>query len=314
VTCPLAGVSARSVSHVRQGASEVSEEAALSVPDLPRRNRLEGRTAIITGAGSAGALPGTGAAMAVLFASEGADVVVLDIDEERALHTQEAVKAVGGRSAVVVADITDPAACRQAAAVAVGEFGRVDVLINNAAIAPGESENTDELWGPIHDLNLRGANLMVEAVLPQMQQQGSGSVVMISSIAALRAGGGPAYSAAKAGMIGLAKALAFKHGRSGIRFNVVAPGHLTLPMALAYKGWRQGTNALSMRMATSLLGIEGNGWDVAYTALFFASDESRYLTAVTVPVDGGATEVMPMLMHQHFVEAQGEPGQVPDTT
>jgi NAD(P)-dependent dehydrogenase (short-subunit alcohol dehydrogenase family) len=284
----------------------VSQDSWLSVPHLPRRGRLAGQTAVVTGAGSSGELPGTGSAMAVLFASEGAAVVILDVDEDRARHTERAVQAVNGRSAVVVADITDASACQMAAERAVADFGRIDVLVNNAAIAPAEHDNSDETWDRIFELNLRGAKRMTDAVLPRMREQESGSVVMISSIAAFRAGGGPAYSAAKAGMIGLAKAMALREGRNGIRFNVVAPGHLTLPMALRYKGWRSGTNALPMRKATSLLGTEGDAWDVAYVALFLASHESRYLTALTVPVDGGATEVMPMLMEQYFAVAQSE--------
>lgn len=278
----------------------------MKVPELPRRGRLNGRTAIVTGAGSSGEIPGTGSAMAVLFASEGANVVILDIDVERADHTQRAVAEIGGRSITAIADITDQQACAAVVHDAAKAFGGVDILVNNAAIAPGEKPGSEDLWEPIVNLNLRGAKNMTDAVIPNMQTSGRGSVVMISSIAATRAGGGPIYSAAKAGMIGLAKALAFRHGPDGIRFNVVSPGHLTLPMALRYSGWREGTNDLAMRKAASPLGIEGDAWDVAYAALFFASDESRYLTAVTVAVDGGATEVMPMLMHQHFSEARSE--------
>jgi NAD(P)-dependent dehydrogenase (short-subunit alcohol dehydrogenase family) len=268
---------------------------------------LAGRTAVITGAGSAGPMAGTGAAMAVLFAAEGASVVVLDIDQDRAGHTLAAVEAVGGKGVVSVTDITDPDACRRAGDLALATLGPIDILVNNAAIAPGEQANSEETWQAVLDINLRGAKLMTDVAIPQMAGQGRGSIVMISSIAGFRAGGGIAYSAAKAGMIGLAKALAFNHGREGIRVNVVAPGHVAIPMGLGYQGWDNGVNLRAMRAHASLLGTEGNGWDVAYAALYLASDESRYVTAATIPVDGGTTEVFPIVMRDYLNAAAASP-------
>jgi NAD(P)-dependent dehydrogenase (short-subunit alcohol dehydrogenase family) len=277
----------------------------LHVPDLPRRGRLEGRVALVTGAGSAGELAGTGAAMAILFAIEGAQVAVLDRDADRAAHTLRAVEDQGGKAIAVTADITDPAQCRAAVDTVAERLGAADVLVNNAAIAPDEREGTDELWSRILDINLRGANLMSNAVLPGMRERGAGSIVMISSVAGLRGGGGIAYSAAKAGMIGLAKALAFTHGRSGIRANTVAPGHVAIPMGLGFTGdgWDGGVNGRLMRAKASVLGTEGTGWDVAHAALFFACDDSRYVTGSVVAVDGGTTEVMPIVMYPHLAEA-----------
>jgi NAD(P)-dependent dehydrogenase (short-subunit alcohol dehydrogenase family) len=280
----------------------------LEIPDLPRYGRLTGRAAIITGAGSHGPMPGTGAAMAVLFASEGANIVILDVDGDRANHTLEAVEGLGGKAVVSATDITDPSACQRAADLAVSQFGAVDVLVNNAAIAPGEQANTDEQWQLVLDINLRGAKLMCDAVIPLMSRQGRGSIVMISSIAAFAAGGGVAYSAAKAGMIGMTKVLAFNHGRKGVRANVVAPGHVAIPMGLGYSGWDDGVNRRAMRAHATLLGTEGTGWDIAYTSLFLASDESRYVTGVTIPVDGGTTAVMPIVMHDYLTEAAASTG------
>jgi NAD(P)-dependent dehydrogenase (short-subunit alcohol dehydrogenase family) len=291
----------------------VNDNAPLDLPDLPARGRLSGRTAIITGAGSQGTMPGTGAAMSVLFASEGANVVVLDVDEGRAQHTLQAVQSIGGHGVVAVTDITDEAACVRAAELAVSEFGSLDVLVNNAAIAPAEqNDNSDEMWQRVLNINLRGAKLMSDAAIAHMRPQARGSIVMISSISGFRAGGGVAYTAAKAGMIGLAKALAFNHGREGIRANVVAPGHVAIPMGLGYGGWKDGgVNMRAMRAHASLLGTEGDGWDIAYAALYLASDESRYVTAVTIPVDGGAIEVFPIVMHDRLAAAAALPqGQV----
>jgi NAD(P)-dependent dehydrogenase (short-subunit alcohol dehydrogenase family) len=204
---------------------------------------------VVTGAGSAGDLAGTGAAMAILFAIEGAQVAVLDRDAERAEYTLRAIEAQGGKAITVIADITDPAQCHEAVRAMAARFGPVDVLVNNAAIAPDERPNTDDMWSTILDVNLRGAKLMTDAVVPAMRANGGGSIVMISSVAGLRGGGGIAYSAAKAGMIGVAKALAVAHGRAGIRANTVAPGHVTIPMGLGFQGdgWDGGVNGRLMR-------------------------------------------------------------------
>jgi NAD(P)-dependent dehydrogenase (short-subunit alcohol dehydrogenase family) len=125
----------------------------------------------------------------------------------------------------------------------------------------------------------------------------SGAIVNIASHAGLRAGGGIAYTAAKAGLIGLTKALAYEYGRAGIRANAVAPGHVHTPMGIGYTGWSEEINhARRLRAEAGLLGTEGTGWDVAYAALFLASEEARWITAVTIPVDAGTVEVMPLVM------------------
>lgn len=283
----------------------------LVVPEFPRHGRLAGRTAIVTGAGSHGDMPGTGAAMAILFALEGANVVIVDIDSGRADHTLSAVRALGGVAEVSVTDITDPDSARRAAQLAVDTFGSVDVLVNNAAIAPDESERSDDLWQRVIDINLRGAQLMCDAAIPHMTRAGRGSIVMIGSVAGLRGGAGAAYSAAKAGMVGMAKSLAFTHGRSGIRVNTVAPGHVAIPMGLGYSGggWDNAVNARHTRAQAGLSGTEGTAWDVAYTVLFFATDESRYVTASTIAVDAGTTEVMPIVMLPYLSSTPDQAGE-----
>jgi NAD(P)-dependent dehydrogenase (short-subunit alcohol dehydrogenase family) len=281
---------------------------ALEVPQIARDERLKDKTVIVTGGGSEGAMAGTGAAMSVLFAVKGANVVIVDRDEERAVHTLEAVRAQGGETTVVLADITDAAACRRAAAETVSTYGSIDALVSNAAIAPGEQDADEGMWDRIVGLNLKAAKLMIDAVLPQMRSQRAGSIVTISSIAAFQAGGGPAYSAAKAGLISLGRVVAHEEGRNGIRVNDVAPGHVAIPMGLGFQGWSAantaGDETRLRRARATMLGTEGTGWDVAYAALFFASDESRYVTAVSMPVDGGTTHVFPIVMWPYLANLE----------
>ena len=272
--------------------------AALDVPEIARDGRLSGRTAIVTGAGSAGAMGGSGADIAVLLAAKGANVVILDVNEERARHTLAAVERIDGRAALAVTDITDPAACQTAAASAADRFGSVDILVNNAAIAPGEQENLPSTWDEIMAINLLGAKSVSDAALPFMLRQGRGSIVHISSVAGFRAGGGIGYSASKGALIAMAKAQAFEYGPKGIRVNTVAPGHVAIPMGLGFQGWDgSGSDRMRRRRAkASMLGTEGTGWDVAYAVLFLAGDEAAYITGHTIPVDGGTTEVFPIVM------------------
>jgi NAD(P)-dependent dehydrogenase (short-subunit alcohol dehydrogenase family) len=272
--------------------------AALDVPEIARDGRLSGRTAIVTGAGSAGSLGGTGSDIAILLAAKGANVVILDVNEERARHTLEAVERVDGRAEVMIADITDDSACRAAAALTAQLFGGVDILVNNAAIAPGEQENLRSAWDEIMAINVRGAKWMSDAVLPHMAERRRGSIVHITSVAGLRAGGGIGYSASKGALVAMAKAQAFEYGPKGIRVNTVAPGHVAIPMGLGFQGWDgSGTERMRRRRAkASMLGTEGTGWDVAYAVLFLAGDEAAYITGHTIPVDGGTTEVFPIVM------------------
>jgi len=276
----------------------------LEVPVIRPDGRLEGLTAIVTGAGSHGALTGSGSAISVMFAAKGANVVIVDRDADRAQHTSEAIGRVGGKCVVHVTDITVPANCRGAADFALGTFGAIDVLVNNAAIAPGEQANTVELWDAILSLNLKAHKLMTDAALPAMKQQGKGSVINITSIAALRGGGGIAYSASKGGLNTMTKAMAFEYGRFGIRVNNVAPGHNALPMGLGFQGWEGASNQRKLRAEAGLLGYEGNGWDLAYAALFLASEESRWVTAATLPVDAGTTQVFPLVMYPVLAQAE----------
>jgi NAD(P)-dependent dehydrogenase (short-subunit alcohol dehydrogenase family) len=283
----------------------MQQQVTLEVPEIVPDGRLNGRTAIVTGAGSTGPMGGSGADIAILLAAKGANVMILDVAKERAQHTLEAAERVGGRAGIVVADITDAAKCEAAVASTVQRFGGVDILVNNAAIAPSEKENRQATWDAIMALNLQAAKWMSDAVLPPMTERGRGSIVHISSVAGLRAGGGIGYSATKGALIAMAKAQAFEYGPKGIRVNTVAPGHVAIPMGLAFQGWDEsGTDRMRHRRAkASMLGTEGTGWDVAYAVLFLAGDEAAYITGHTIPVDGGTTEVFPIVMAEQIVNA-----------
>jgi NAD(P)-dependent dehydrogenase (short-subunit alcohol dehydrogenase family) len=283
-------------------------DAELDVPAIAPDRRLEGRTVLVTGGGSKGRIAGTGAAISVLFAAKGANVVVLDTMENRARHTHDAIIRLGGQCSVHVADICDAAECSRAAHFAASHYGSLDVLVNNAAIALTEPDGDDVTWERVLGVNLSGAKRMIDAVLPYMRTQRSGSIVNIGSISATLAGSNSfAYTAAKAGLIGLGIEAAMREGRNGIRINEVSPGHVAIPMGLERNGWIDGDTATESirerRIRANMLGIEGTGWDVAEAALFFASDESRFVTAQSLRVDGGASRVMPIAIWQQIAGA-----------
>jgi NAD(P)-dependent dehydrogenase (short-subunit alcohol dehydrogenase family) len=258
--------------------------------EIPRAGdpgrRLAGRVAIITGGGGAGDLPGTGVAIAALFASHGARVAVVDVSAERAANTVELIEGAGGVSAAVVADITQAAECERAVRETVEQFGRLDILVNNAAVTGGggRAQSYEETWDAVIALNLTAVMLMSRNAVSPMIAAGGGAIVNLSSIAAMRGMGGGAYGPAKAGVIGLTYEMAYSHGRDNIRVNCIAPGHLYTPM-----GDQGGPELRDRRRRAGLLGTEGNAWDVAWAALFLASDESRWITGVVLPIDAGTT-------------------------
>ena len=255
------------------------------VPRPDPAGRLAGRVAIVTGAGSSGPLPGTGVATAALFAVHGAQVGVVDISAERAANTVELIARAGGTSVAVVADITRAAECERAVEEVVHRFGRLDVLVNNAAITgAGAGTSYEDTWDRVIALDLTAVMLMSRRAAPHMQAAGGGSIVNMSSIAAIRGMGGGAYGPAKAGVIGLTYDLAYSYGRDGIRVNCIAPGHLYTPM-----GDQGGPDLRERRRRAGVLGTEGTAWDAAWAALFLASAEARWITGAVLPVDAGTT-------------------------
>lgn len=264
------------------------------------RHRLAGKTAIVTGAGSqivgGGAGVGTGKAIALLFAREGAKVCLVDRKAERAEATRRAIASAGGKAFVCAADVTSSADCARVAEATLDHFGRIDVLVNNVGIGVGGGrlEQMEEaVWNNVVDVNLKSAMLMCKHAIRSLIAA-RGSIVNIASIAALRAhGGGVAYGASKAGMIALTNELAVMYGRDGVRANVVAPGHIFTPLVEG----ALDQQARDTRRQVAPLGIEGDAWDVAAAALFLASDEARFITAACLPVDGGAAAIGALSAH-----------------
>lgn len=281
---------------------------------VERAGRVENKVAIVTGAGSTpGPGIGTGKATAVALAREGASVLLVDRYAERAEQTLRLIEDEGGKAAVFAADLTDAQACEQMVRTAVDTFGELHILVNNIGLAAVGTvvDVSEEDWDRSLDINLRTAFLASKYAVPAMIEAGGGSIVNISSISALRGDGTVAYSAAKGGLLAMTVDMAYSHGRQGIRVNAIAPGHITTPMVLSVSAPGPRAEFMNtMRSEAGLLGSPGDGWDVAWAATFLASDEARWITGVTLPVESGVLSVTPLLMAPHL-RAVPEPAPEP---
>ena len=259
--------------------------------------RLEGKIALISGAGSVGPGWGNGRAMAVRFAQEGAKIFALDREPERLKETVQRIEQAGGTIATHIADVTDSKAVAQFVAACVKRFGRIDVLVNNVggSAAGGPVEMSEDVWDAQVDVNLKSVFLTCKHVLPVMEGQGGGAIVNIASASGIRWTGSAqvAYAATKAGVIQFGRVVAIQYAANGIRVNTVIPGQLHTPM-VEYRlaGQRTGGNVeevLKQRQARIPMPFMGDGMDTANAALFLASDEARFITGTEIVVDGGMT-------------------------
>jgi len=258
------------------------------------QSKLDGRVAIVTGAGSSGPGVGTGKAISVLFAREGAKVLLVDKFEDRANETLRLIQSEGGTASVFGADLAEESSCQRIVDAAVARYGGVDILINNAAISNPRSilDTTSEMYHQIIAVNLTAPFMLSKAAIPVMIERGGGAIVHISSITAIRGQGGrghTAYATSKAGLSGLMVDLADSFGKNGIRVNCILPGIIDTPMRTAtiIQG---GHDPKKLNLVSKVpLGIEGDAWDVARAALFLAGPDGRYLSGVLLPVDGGTT-------------------------
>jgi NAD(P)-dependent dehydrogenase (short-subunit alcohol dehydrogenase family) len=255
--------------------------------------RLQGKTAIVTGAGTRGPMPGTGQATAILFARHGANVLLVDLDLERVQETQVAIEAEGSRASVFQADVTQEEQCRALMEVCLERYGALHVLFNNVG-AYGSGKVTDvedAIWNRALDTNLKSAVLTSKYAVPKIAASGGGSIIHVSSIDGLRASMTPniPYTVAKGGLIALTRAMAVQHGREGIRVNCIAPGHLYAPFVAHISPEQR-----ELRRKAGPLGTEGDAWDVAWAAVFLASDEARWISGVVLPVDAGLLAATPL--------------------
>ena len=251
--------------------------------------RLDGKVALISGGAN-----GMGKSECAIFAQEGAKVVVGDIRDEDGQAVEAEIKQAGGDAAFVHLDVTSEESWQAAIDAAVARYGKLNVLVNNAGIS-GSSQGdpmSSQGWDNIMNVNAKGVFLGTKYAIPKMIEAGGGSIVNISSVAALVAGGGGpmqhvAYNSSKAAVRLLTKAIAARHGKDGIRCNSVHPGTMP-PMTTANPDTREfNVN----RLETFPIPRAGRVEEVAYAVLFLASDEASYITGVELPVDGGSTAI-----------------------
>jgi NAD(P)-dependent dehydrogenase (short-subunit alcohol dehydrogenase family) len=246
--------------------------------------RLDGKVALITGAAR-----GQGEAEARLFAQEGAKIVLTDILVDQGQQAAASIQTGGGEATFVQLDVSNPNEWTEVVRHAVQTYGRLDILVNNAGIAlrAGLVDTTVADWDRLMDINLKGVFLGMQHAIPAMLDSGGGSVINISSTSGIVGfPGGTAYHSAKGGVRLLTKATAAEYAKQGIRVNSIHPGIIETPMT---------DNMAEARTALLLdrtpMGRKGRPIEIAYGALFLASDESSFMTGAELVIDGGMTAV-----------------------
>lgn len=260
-------------------------------------NRLEGKCALVIGAGSIGPGWGNGKATAVAFAREGARVFCADINPAAARETAQIIAGEGGIAEAAAVDATSSAQLAGLVRLCVERFGRIDILDNNVGIVEvgGVVDADEQSWERVMNVNLKSCYLAMKHVIPVMAGRGSGSIVNISSIASVKFTGVAyaSYYASKAAMNHLTRTTAAEFAGKGVRVNAILPGLMKTPMVEKSLGLadRYGAGDVeSMWEARSRqvpMGRMGDAWDVANAAVFLGSDEAQYITGIELPVDGG---------------------------
>lgn len=261
------------------------------------KKRLAGKVAIVIGAGSSGPGWGNGKATAVLMAREGARLFCVDINGEAAAETVQLVNEADGEGEPFQADASSSSDVEAAIAACLERYGRIDILNNNVGIVEvGDVVSTPEsAWDRVLAVNLRSAFLAMKYCIPAMERESSGAIINISSVASLGHSGVSysGYYASKAGLNHLTATTAVDYASKNIRVNAVLPGLMKTPMVEASSGvvnsyTSEGVEAMwKARDAQVPMGHMGDAWDVAHAAVFLASDDARYITGVSLPVDGG---------------------------
>ena len=243
--------------------------------------RLQDKVAIITGAAR-----GMGAAEARIFAKEGAKVVLGDIQVEDGQSVAQEINEAGGQAIFIEMDVSKQSDWQRAIDAAISNFGKINVLVNNAGIIERDSleETTEETWDRIMAVNAKGIFLGTKAVIPHMREAGGGSIVNISSISGMISQGYPAYNASKGAIRVFTKSAAVEYARDNIRVNSIHPGTIWTSMSTYKQAFTPETRAKVIPMRRV-----GQPEEIAYPALFLASDESSYMTGSEVVIDGGVT-------------------------
>ena len=247
--------------------------------------RMENKVALISGGAR-----GMGAAEAILFASEGAKVVIGDVLEDEGRQTEAQINESGGQCLFVRLDVTSESNWQDAIATAVARFGKLDILVNNAGIFPlGNVEDTsEELWDRVMAVNAKGVFLGTKHAIPEMRKAGGGSIINISSIAGLIGSrGAAAYGASKGAVRIFTKSTAIQYAADGIRANSVHPGIIETPMSIPTILTTEEQR--ETQIDRTPLGRIGTADDVASGVLFLASDESSFITGSELVIDGGLT-------------------------
>ncbi|MDA1073821.1 MAG: SDR family NAD(P)-dependent oxidoreductase [Proteobacteria bacterium] len=257
-------------------------------PNTPIETGLSGKVAIVTGAGARGDGIGNGRAAAILLATQGVRVVVVDRDQTAADRTVQMIEQNGGSALAVQADVTNQQDCQRIVAFTVSNFGGLDVLDNNVGVGSRRSvvDEDPDTWDRVMRINVNSMFLMSKYAIPEMIKRGAGAIVNVSSISALRPRGLTAYSTSKGAVIALTKAMAVDHAAAGVRVNCVAPGPVFTPMV---EGAGMSAEQRQKRVNAAPLKIEGTGWDIGHAVKFLCSDHARYITGQTLIVDGGVT-------------------------
>ncbi|ALS26704.1 SDR family NAD(P)-dependent oxidoreductase [Paenibacillus cisolokensis] len=249
--------------------------------------RLKDKVVLITGAGS-----GIGKASALLFAGEGATVIVNDLEPAKGEETVREIEAAGGSALFIQADVTDPASVKAMVDTAIGRLGRIDVLFNNAGISGVGAihEVEPDVWDKVMNVNIRGVYLPCKYVIPHMMERRSGNIINMSScIAEIGLARRASYSATKGAVLALTKSMQVDYAEYGIRVNALLPGTILTPfvehyLRTSYADPEEGFASIKRRQLTGEL---GRPEDVAKAALFLASDESKFMMGSPLYIDGG---------------------------
>ena len=267
--------------------------------------RLANKVAIVTGAGTRSQnVSGVGVATAKAFADQGAKILIVDMDETAAQITESAITEAGGEASIYVADVAHESGCRELVEAAVKSYGKLDILMNSVGILGRGSvmEIEEDSWQRVLDVNLKSMAFISKFAVPAMIDSGGGSIINISSVDGIRAGMSHSitYAASKGGVIAMTRAMAVHHGRDNIRVNCIAPGMIYTSMVEAVNEKRR-----ELRRQIAPLGTEGTAEDVAQAAVFLASDESRWITGVLLPVDAGLMAAGPQSILSNIIGDDG---------